>query len=58
MEVSRTYLAVFQDQGLFASQILSALDHESREEVIQVAGEILLKIISGLSSVEELATQN
>ncbi len=43
-----------QDQGIFTSQILDALEPEECTEVLDVVGEILLSIINGLSSVEAL----
>jgi hypothetical protein len=43
-----------QDQGIFTSQILDALEPEECTEVLDVVGEILLSIINGLSSVEPL----
>jgi hypothetical protein len=43
-----------QDQGIFASQILDALEPEECTEVLDVVGEILLSIVNGLSSVKAL----
>jgi hypothetical protein len=43
-----------QDQGIFASQILDALEPEECTEVLDAVGEILLSIVNGLSSVEAL----
>jgi hypothetical protein len=43
-----------QDQGIFASQILDALEPEECIKVLDAVGEILLSIINRLSSVEAL----
>jgi hypothetical protein len=43
-----------QDQGIFANQILDALEPEECIEVLDAVGEILLLIVNGLSSVEAL----
>ncbi len=43
-----------QDQGIFANQILDALEPKECTEVLDAAGEILLTIVNGLSSVEAL----
>jgi hypothetical protein len=39
-----------QDEGIFASQILDALEPKECTEVLNVVGEILLSIVNGLSS--------
>jgi hypothetical protein len=46
-----------QDQGIFASQILDALEPEECTEVLDVIGEILLSIVNGLSSVQALCNK-
>ena len=43
-----------QDQGIFASQTISALEPEECTEVLDAVGEILLSIVNGLSSIEAL----
>jgi hypothetical protein len=43
-----------QDQGIFASQILDALEPEECTEVLVAVGEILLSIVNRLSSVKAL----
>ncbi len=43
-----------QDQGIFASQILDALEPEECIEVLDAVGEILLSIVNGLSLVKAL----
>jgi hypothetical protein len=43
-----------QDHGIFASQILDALEPEECTEVLDAIGEILLLIVNRLSSVEAL----
>jgi hypothetical protein len=46
-----------QDQGIFASQTLFALEPEERTEVLYAFGEILLSIVNGLSSIEALRNE-
>jgi hypothetical protein len=54
-QVSYTDLRGFiQDEGIFANQILDALELEECTEVLDAVGEILLSIVNGLSSVEAL----
>ncbi len=43
-----------QDQGIFASQIIDALEPEECTKVLDAVGEILLSIVNRLSSVEAL----
>ncbi len=43
-----------QDHGIFASQILDALELEECSEVLDAVGEILLLIVNRLSLVEAL----
>jgi hypothetical protein len=43
-----------QDQGIFASQILDALEPEECTEVLDAVGEILMSIVNGLSLVKAL----
>ncbi len=54
-QVSYTDLRGFiQDQGIFASQILDALEPKECTEVLDAIGKILLSIVNGLSLVEAL----
>jgi hypothetical protein len=46
-----------QDQGIFASQILDALEPKECTEVLDAVGEILLSIVNGLSLVEALRNE-
>jgi len=46
-----------QDQGIFASQTLFALEPEECTEVLYAVGEILLSIVNGLSSIEALCDE-
>jgi hypothetical protein len=46
-----------QDQGIFTSQILDALDPEECTEVLDAVSEILLSIVNGLSLVEVLCNE-
>ncbi len=46
-----------QDQGIFASQILDALEPKECTELLDAVGEILLSIVNGLSSVEALCDE-
>jgi len=57
-QVNYTDLRGFiQDQGIFASQILDALEPEECTEVLDAVGEILLSIVNGLSSVKVLCNE-
>jgi hypothetical protein len=47
-------MGFIQDQGIFTSQILDALEPKECTEVLDVVGEILLSIVNRLSSVETL----
>jgi hypothetical protein len=46
-----------QDQGIFANQILDALEPKECTEVLDVDGKILMSIVNGLSSVEALCDE-